>query len=471
MFETIFSAALKERSYWLKQTKASMFLRSDERLEEIALVVRMGVEITISGLKQKTVKAICEHIQQMSKTSSPKLFQSLALNYLKALKLLLACPMHIEHLLPEEWMKLTEFVCTSLDVYLQDSGTDSPAGSNYAPSSLPSSTLSRTNLMTSELMYCLEYLTAVPHAWIIEKETSKLLVEVLLKWLEKYRIENASHQPAFSALNSTLKALSANNLQTMADASSAVIPIINRFWQTKRSGLKEQMTITMIYCLPHLQSLLRQLNNLNIRRDLEELLETLQSEYTSRLDRDQFQIDHIQFINGSSCFNPKAQPLKCGSFALRKGIVRSEHNWMVLQLISTLMHALDDAITIADPSAMDVDQEDGAPFKRRKITTNFEGLQRQIQSSALSTKISGLHIMPFFMESWKGEMSALDAILSDLLALCSDDNADVNTWSLLALISYVLFISDRFYRCVLKMKCFVVPQAIKTTLKDQAPQS
>jgi len=436
MFETIFSAALKEKANYLKQTKPTALNASTERLDKIGSLLRQGVEVTISQIRQKTVKAIYEHIQQLSTISVPALFKILGLNYFKSLNQLLANPAHIEHVLPEDWIKLTKFACDSLDSFIQDPTSDSSAPINQTQSFAPSST-ARASFETTELMHCIDHLTGAPHAWIIDRETSQMLIDVLLRFLSKYRSENPAHQSAFSALNHILYTISANNLQLMGEVAASILSVIRLHWSTRAIQLKEQMIVTLIYCFPHLRSLLKAPDpESGVRDEVDSLLQVMQKEYTHRLDRDQLQIDHLQFSQKCLAFDPRSHPLGCKSFALRTGNAKYEQAWMVLQLMANYIYVLDHCSALMDPSAMDIDEDSSGHVKRRKLDSHFEDLQRRIRSPVSSTRLSGLYVLPFYLNVWKGTPSELDSLLADLLGFMGDDNAEVNSWILLSIISY-----------------------------------
>ncbi|KAF8249613.1 hypothetical protein K440DRAFT_203298 [Wilcoxina mikolae CBS 423.85] len=453
MYETIFKAAVLEKSLYTKQSRSTLRGISSSRLQTCGAVLRAAVELGVEHLKVKTVRAVYNHIIDIL-PSGEKLCEPLSVDYVKALRVLFQYAPHTEHLLSDEWAVLAEFCCTNVksQLGLPDEKEEEEEPEVEAEDRSPhvretvllreSSSTSRrsaaggsqqqfTARLTHEseqLLLCLRNLLAAPNAPILAH--IQMICDTLLGFLRSQRTYTRAHQHVFSSLNFVLNVVTTNNLALVNKVSVEIVPIINRLWDTKTPGLKDEMIISLIHCHPHIRARIRRTEGRVLRTSIENLFEDLCSEYIARSDREILQLDDVTFPSPTG--RPDSEvPLSLRAIALRTNVqnARAEQMWMIPSLIAMVVEMLDASSDSGRRSRKKGETEGNRP-KRQRMYDRFGELMRFVRSNNTPRKLLALQVITFLADLKGINEQEFPSIVQDLLEACSDDNPAITAWAL-----------------------------------------
>ncbi|KAG0641565.1 telomere-length maintenance and DNA damage repair-domain-containing protein, partial [Tuber brumale] len=410
MFEAIFRAVVKEKMIYIRQNKPSLVKSVGSRLSLCASVFRLAVEQGVVHIRSKTFKALSKHVIDIL-PQGDGLCEPISLDYIKALRTCLACSPHAEHIDKKEWATLARFCCTHVESQLglltgdpESADEGASTGSRNVRLSLsretslasrrsqpPSQGVPRLNHDSEELMLCLEILLKTPNAPIVEHD--EIVARTILGFLTSQPTVTRAHPPAFTALNSVLEVITTNNISLTAKVAQGIVPVLAKLWDSKQPTFREQMMITLIYILPQIRTIISEGRSGTLRRKVEALSEVLFVECSGRADRDQLQLDDLVFPDPLKAFDAEITPLGLQGFCLRKGNQRAEMNWIVPQLMATVVNILDRSG--GDPAGSNGKALEGERNKRLKVSKNFEELMRNARSMITSRKLCALQTLPF----------------------------------------------------------------------------
>jgi ataxia telangiectasia mutated family protein len=262
ILQSLFSVVINERNTCFKKATAV----AERRLADGARTLRHIVERCAPRIPRKAIKALFNHLIQLVVVKQ-KLYEPLALDYLKSLSAVLSHQPHLEHLDVQQWkecaslcfaalfgdeIRVREFVDEDLmdvddDGYLEDGGkvlriigADVVDASHGNPM--------RMGLEQVELMTCLELLFRSPAAPFTEYAAA--ILTKLIRFFSTYRVETQAHLSAVAALNLCLAAIELNARRSMINASSELWQSLINLWNTKFTALKEQIVIGLRYLYP-----------------------------------------------------------------------------------------------------------------------------------------------------------------------------------------------------------------------------
>ncbi|RPA92726.1 hypothetical protein L873DRAFT_1708634, partial [Choiromyces venosus 120613-1] len=411
MFEAIFRAVVKEKLIYARQNKPSLVKSVGSRLSLCASVFRLAVEQGVLHIRNKTFKALSKHIIDIL-PQGDGLCEPISLDYIKALRTCLAYSPHAEHIDKKEWATLARFCCTHVESQLglligdPESADEDASGSRNIRLSLsretsstsrrsqpPSQGIPRLNHDSEELMLCLEILLKTPDAPIVDHD--EMVIRTILGFLISQPTVTRAHPPAFTALNSVLGVIATNNISLTAKVAQGIVPVLTKLWDSKQPTFREQMMITLIYILPQIHTIIGEGRSRTLRRKVEALSEALFVECSGRADRDQLQLDDLVFPSPLKTFDAEITPLGLQAFCLRKGNQKAEMNWIVPQLMATVVNLLDKSGENRVGSNGKAPEEDRN--KRLKVSKNFEELMRNARSMITSRKLCALQTLPFLV--------------------------------------------------------------------------
>lgn len=463
MFEAIFRAAMKEKTLYARQQKASLKKTIATRLSSCGSVFRLAVELGVKHIKSKTFKAVYKHIVDILPQTGEGLCEPISLDYIKALRVCLEYAPHAEHLPKEDWEVLATFCCTHVESQLglldkedededeKDSDEDMDGhevlpvrnsrpglirdASSASRISTPSSQIPgvRLNYNSEELLLCLQILLRTPNAPVVQNDG--MTCKTVLGFLTSQGTVTRAHQAAFSALNSILEVITTNNITLSTKVAEAIVPVISKIWDSKSPAIKEQMIITLIYIQPHLRRIIRGPGRQarTLRRKLEALSEVVLGEYSARAERDQFQLDDLVFPDPCKTLDVETTPLGLPAYCLRNdAFPRTEQQWIIPYLMAMIIDTLDRA----DSGTVSRHRADGQnSSKRRKVSKYFDELVRSARSTVASRKICALQTLPFLVSNSRRNMDQeeFSSVVTDLLNACSDDNPVISSWAMLSI--------------------------------------
>lgn len=455
ILEALFKLVKVDSSAYSKAKGSSQKSQATSRLSACADAVRILVEVGVTKLRRKTVKALLDHITQTLPAADGAYLEPLSLQYFKTLRTILECPSHPEHLAAEEWHELTDF-CIQATKDLVHTSSDSIASSfdgdesspfsrgrlnrSATPSIRSASVIGRPNSHASrsqrasqltvpaeDIIPCLKYLVSTSNGPVLEK--AQTLVETLLDFLLSSTHKDHVQQLAFETMNTVLSRICTSDVALTLRSIEGLVPIIRRNWSTKSPSLREHMLVPLVLGDPYLPHL-KFRDSEDQLVDLLDLLEVMREEYCRRHDRDQLQLDDLDLAEAFDK-HQKEKPLSLRAFRLRFGALKAEAPWSLIcvtaSITSTLHLRCQHILEYADPAGA------RRATKRRKREDPIATLFQRVKMSTLPDKVHALQVLCFVFEIAQFEAAALQGYVELILTHVSDKNSPLCSWSMLAI--------------------------------------
>ncbi|GHJ83815.1 hypothetical protein NliqN6_0217 [Naganishia liquefaciens] len=301
-FQVLFGVVKMERAASLKKGKGpagSSSSAAETRLSNAMNLVRWLVERSLTHLNKKVINALFSHLTQTIITSDGTLIRN-AMDYIKALKMIMSYPPHLEHLGQGSWeclmsicwdAALGQRVEYSKEEWTGDlepeSSTEASESEEEQEFATPSvgtqkrkyastmmCTLDRTRRSeragprltteTTELISIIPILLSTPNAPILppphlpeedresDQPFARAGIRILrrtIKFLRAQPAETAAHRSILSALTIVLAELEVNAVQVMIEFAHKILALLLPLWHTK---LKDQVILALRIILPFL---------------------------------------------------------------------------------------------------------------------------------------------------------------------------------------------------------------------------
>ncbi|KAL8895737.1 MAG: hypothetical protein Q9192_003466 [Flavoplaca navasiana] len=458
ILEALFKLVKFDSSAYSKAKGSSQKSQATTRLSACADAVRIVVEVGVTKLRRKTVKALLDHITQTLPAADGAYLEPLSFQYFKTLRTILEFPSHPEHLAAEEWHELADFCLQATKDLVVLTPSESIASSfdddesstlprtrvnrSMTPSIRSASVIGRHNSHASrsqlasqltvpaeDVVACLKCLVSTSNGPMLDK--AQIIVEILLGFLLSSTHKDHVQQLAFETMNTILSRICTSDVALTLRSIEGLIPIIRRNWSTKSPTLREHMLVPLVLGNPYLAHLnFRESEDQSI--DLLELLDVMREEYCRRHDREQLQIDDLDLAEDFGQ-HQKENALSLGAFRLRFGALRAEASWSLIfvtaSISSTLHRRGQDTLDFAD------DAGTRRATKRRKREDPISALFQRVKMSPLSDKVYALQVLCFVLEIVQFEAVALRAHIELILTHVSDKSSPLCSWSMLAITS------------------------------------
>jgi len=456
LFEALFECAQAERAGFLKTNKGNK-LSSEKRLENCGSTVRLVVEVGVHRFRNKTVRALLDHIMQALPTSDGYCAPILV-NYLKALRAVLEYPPHVEHLREykkdsgnefQEWSELVDFCAEGVTFFSSEGDGDGLTTQLSTSRSLlrtpmtsaefsSKSTLAESgsriprsgssSVQLGEFIACLRHLTRATNAPIFKK--ARLILDVLFQFLHGAKSVSRAHHDALSAVNSILMRMAPQSIELTQYAVRQIVPLIKDMWLSKSAAFRDEMLITLVITKEHVLHMLHSQNAVasDFETDIEALLEVFTLDYGRRLERELLSFDDLRLVWRSvQC--ARMTPLSHVAFHLQNGHIKGEANWTLVELMALYASALDAERT------KPVNQKDTEPrsAKRTRNANYFDEFINQTTHSSGSTRLGAIQILAFMAQFTAFDTASVDKMLDRLCVLISHDKGEVSSWAMLAI--------------------------------------
>lgn len=389
------------------------------------------------------MRAIVDHITDVLLVPGNGLFDLLVVDYTKCLTALLQYPPHLEHLGNSEWERILDFClkCISVEGYdnppsrssndhrstLDDylnAGDRSSTPSRMTPALPVRERSSGSKSAVAEAVTCIQLLTTCPNAPI--QDSSERLLRGLAKFLQGYPMPGATHQAAIKSINSITMRILFDQSEISRLFLFDLIPTVQHLWTTKLMGLKDELLVTLMLCMVILTDSARREPSESLLRTIDDLTNTLYSEYSKRPEKETLQVDEVIFSQKNS------DSQQAFSIWPRLESTRSEHNWTVVWVIANLMKLSEQMIgRLSSPRAAG---ETSA--KRPRQMSVIEDVYRDSTLSSGIRRICALHLIPFLSDmhtSAESKASLLQRLTPNIL----DDNGLVSSWTMIAIARWV----------------------------------
>lgn len=360
---------------------------------------------------------------------------------MKCLAILLQFPPHVEHLPVTQWERLMGFCLRSLGSqedgdavsssqivhrsssgkFGTDSGRSTP--SRNMPTPVATERFVGDESVLEEVLTHVQLLTASPNAPV--NVMSERILHELVGYVKSSTSGNAQ-RVAFSTINTVVTRILFDQSELVRASMLDLIPVIRRLWNTKYIGLKDEMLSTITLCMSILADTAQREPSESLSSLLDSLVDTLYAEYTSRSEKDVFQLDDSIFHHSAR------QSIRNPVFGPRLGNTKSEHNWTVLWAIAVLIELSE---KIAERLIAPQGSEE-AMRKKQRLTSIAEDVFRDSFSSSGLKRTCSLQLIPFLIDS-QIVVEARASLLERLIPNILDDNSTIASWTMVAIARFV----------------------------------
>ncbi|KAI9667274.1 MAG: Serine/threonine-protein kinase tel1 [Bathelium mastoideum] len=456
IFETLFHFSSVERKTYLEPARANVRQQSGKRLGACASTLRLAVEVGVTRIQGKSVRALLDHVVETLPVPEEGYCEPLISDYLKALRKLLEHPAHVEHLSQDLWEKVVTFCATGLEHADNESGAkasfasygktasgneDGSAHRSSNTSAKISSGIAGKHLLPSrdtvEIVASLKQLTSAPNAPI--QLQCDAIVHAALLFLtstgEKGPLSKSTtaHRDAFATINSVLARTRNDKRELMLNALPQIIPLVREAWASKESALKQEILICLIYALDHISLLLDTEDEFS-ELDIENLVDKLYEEYSRRPERDslnQLQCCNLAF---SQRIPGQSDAFRTGNFQLRTGSTRSEMQWSTVQLIAQLSAGRDDRLRKQQAKQTN-GQHSGRVQQRPKMSQSLHDFLRRTDVPKIQLRLASLQVVVFRVSQKAISNDEVQSVMERLLTLASDEDSEISSWAMVGLSS------------------------------------
>ena len=450
ILEAVFRVVKHEVSTYATSSRSGV----KERLSACAGVVRTTVEVGLRRLRLKTVKALIDHVMQTITTSNSGYCEPLVTDYFKALRIAFEYPPHAEHLSKEDWHDVASFCNETLrDLLPAQSESAISLSNGHSATELIRTSLSRSvtpsiavgkrdktnqdsNLTSystviarlkdsaEDVIVCLRQLISVANAPILDNAYKILLTLIDLLQAKV----GFGHVQLLESINSIMVRIMTDDISLALQTLRTMLPIIQGLWPTKSSLLKDQMLLFLLYGEVFFSRLVSTPEVGDSVSDLTILFESLRRDYCRRQERDQLQLDDLEFSD-DYLYIQRSSSIKV--FGLRSGAFKAEKPWFLLHICGSII-----VTESFDPDTFQKSNEDidlKNPTKRRRLTKPLDEILQLTKSSTTADRFFAFQVLAFVFDSVNMDKETIEVCLQSLLLALSDDNGCIASWAMLAL--------------------------------------
>ena len=448
ILETVFRVAKIDISGLARATKYTT-VKISSRLSACGSLVRTIVDVGLTKLRHKTVKALVEHISQSLPTADASYCEPLVVDYFKALAILLEYTAHVEHLSADDWHELLDFcmeTARDLNRSVESNGAnasnlpsgDSSRGRHIVAPNTPLDTVQSFSSHDSQrLLYpqlqgsnedvllCIRHLVIVPNAPVAGK--AEMILTVVLDLLGTYPHLSKIQQVLYEILDSILSKIVISDMSLSLRTVSAMIPLVRKSWQRATINQRELMLSLLLRGQSLLPQLIRS-DSKDVTLNLGALLEVVKGQYCARKPREQLQMEDLDFSKPNTSSH-KRPPLSIKAMSLRLGKTKSEEPWCVIHVSASIYVVLEQIL--ADKSLPEED-EFRINAKRQKRSSPVDELLQYMREPHIPSKLYALQVIAFAYELHGFEPRLLQDTAESIMSHISNDDSHVVSWAILA---------------------------------------
>ncbi|KAK5118970.1 hypothetical protein LTR62_000181 [Meristemomyces frigidus] len=471
IYQALFNLVQTDRSIWLGAKNQTTQSTSAERLSNLAIAVRLAVELGIRALSKDTVSSIITHV--LDSISSPKggLCTPLALEYTRCLRVVASRQRHVEHLTAAEWDAVVQFCIDALEDRDEDSSVDNAKpGTQRHSSQVPTNGLSyrssrsgmgaRSQLKESpasqelrtakkhisdELIATLALLSAASNAPLYLQAQNMLTA--MVAFLKGNPVSRLGHHDGFVTINHILYWAITDKIDLVKVNTTQLLRLVQHFWSTRAGSLRDEMLATLIHLRPYINQLASDGSAPTLRNELAGLIEVLRSDYIKRDYKDRLRIDQLRLSLDSSRAADTTS-LSNRYCALQSNGASAEHGWAIVSILATLTGLFepnlankgpfDKAVALTGKDEDDNKYDAARPRKRQRLGDGAEGFLSSINDGSLVSKVCSLQVLTFIGQQQAVSESLMLKLLEHMIEACNDSSAEVVSWVYLALGSLAL---------------------------------
>ncbi|CAO1627123.1 unnamed protein product [Jaminaea pallidilutea] len=336
------------------------------RLAANAQTLRWLVETTVHFVERKTLKSLVSHIVQMLNHNG-RLLQPVALDYLKAMRAVLAYPPHRNSLDPDQWTRVAS-LCFNV-VLSRPLDRDLPRWKGFADLSeeLQQESGRALGLEDIEEMSCLEELMSSDNAPLCGQDRVGLrCLAQYSSFLDRFPSESTAHLPALSGLTRLLRDVELSYHTVVQEFARRHWKTLVALWDSKSKPLKEYIIIALRILIPHVLADPGMNDDSTYAGEVSDLLlfsvRQLLKDSTHRVSIGALSTEHLQLQLRES--EHDARPFQCSTFASGRTFESSQAlSWLTLELLSDLVAKSQqlEATTAQQPLSTEKRREDDTP--------------------------------------------------------------------------------------------------------------
>ncbi|AEO58033.1 Serine/threonine-protein kinase tel-1-like protein [Thermothelomyces thermophilus ATCC 42464] len=441
LYEALFSCALLEKETYFSTRKSP---QSAARLGKCAQALRTAVRHGAAKVKRKTGKALVDHITQILPGPEDGYIAPLLTDYVKALSTFLDFPANVENLaISDSWDTCVDFCIDALSRYLEAGDRDRDSGFSSRASPAPGATTRSGSVALSqgsgqiggqvaiEFLTCVNLLVSAPNAPVSRK--ADRISNVVLHILQLRQMKIGELQKvAFSICNLVLQRIQAEDVTLSKRLVISLVPLVSYWWQPRAlsrdallNSVRDEMLKTIYGIHVYIEGLLREAVGETFLQDVEDLLESLWSDYSKREDRARLQLDDVTF---TSMRLPTDHP-STAVFSLRPYNQAGEQNWALLELLAVLEAAYS-RYSQREHSQQNPDH--GQARKRRRVAGSSNRMLQKLKSLDPAVRLSALQLLPFLLKQQEPSLEDIVETIAELSKSVTAKEGAVASWAMIA---------------------------------------
>ncbi|KAH6850055.1 Serine/threonine-protein kinase tel-1-like protein [Chaetomium sp. MPI-CAGE-AT-0009] len=450
LYEALFRCALIEKESYFSSKKSA---KSIARLEKCARALRTAVRHGATKIKRKTAKAIIDHIAQVLPGPDGSYIAPLLEDYVKTLSTFLEFSANVENLaISEAWDTCVVFCVEALYRYLETGDREggslpraSPAPGSTARSgsvALPQGSGQIGGMMALEFLTCLNLLVAAPNAPVSRKADKISAVVLQILQLRQMKIGELQ-KVAFSTFNLVFQRTQVDDVALSKRLARSMIPLVSYWWQPRAlsrdamlNSVRDEMLKTIYGTHLYVESLLRDATDESFFHDVEDLLDSLWSDYSKREDRARLQLDDVTF---TGLYLPEDHP-STAVFSLRPYNQAGEQNWALLENLA-ILEAAYSRYSQREHSQQHPDHDQ--PRKRRRVAGSANRILQKIKSLDPAVRLSALQLIPFLAKRKPLALEDISEAIADLSKSVTAKQGAVASWAMVACSSFAAYEASR----------------------------
>ncbi|KAL2164152.1 hypothetical protein VTH06DRAFT_3366 [Thermothelomyces fergusii] len=439
LFEALFSCALLEKEAYFS-TKQSP--QSAARLGKCAQALRTAVRHGAARIKRKTGKALVDHITQILVGPEDSYIAPLLTDYVKALGTFLDFPANVENLaISDSWDTCVDFCIDALSRYLETGDRDSGFSSRASPApgvatrsgsvALSQGPSQIGGQVAIEFLTCVNLLVTAPNAPVSRKADKISSVVLHILQLRQMKIGELQ-KVAFSICNLVLQRTQAEDIALSKRLVVSLVPLVSYWWQPRAlsrdallSSVRDEMLKTIYGMQAYIEGLLREAVSETFVQDVEDLLESLWSDYSKREDRARLQLDDVTF----TAMRLPADHPSTAVFSLRPYNQAGEQNWTLLELLAVLEAAYS---RYSQREHGQQNPDHGQARKRRRVAGSSHRILQKLKSLDPAVRLSALQLLPFLLKQREYSLEEIVETMAESSKSVTAKEGTVASWAMIA---------------------------------------